>query len=176
MIKWKSKGGKEGSYEPTASDRLWLMRAVQAEGQPHGLVARALVNLFAATYPTHTTLESLVRDYAQPVNPKWADQGDERTQAKRAAAAARTVFDAPVRLAVNDALSSSFSGDITDYAAPTLDATHKGYERRTDSIPGFNAFWTRKPGWPGYSAAGASAVVAVALCIAALLYVASRGA
>ncbi len=66
------------SYEPTASDRLWLLRAVQREGQPRRRVAQTLVNRFAWLYPKghYSTLASFVRAYAQPVNPRWYPDGD----------------------------------------------------------------------------------------------------
>lgn len=60
-------------------DRLWLLRAVEAEGDPRELVAQTLVNRWA--WLTDTTpgryfrLSELVRAYAQPVNPAWFPSG-----------------------------------------------------------------------------------------------------
>lgn len=59
----------------TTDDALWLARAVEAEGEPRPEVAQTLVNRWAwleETQPgTYPTLTSLVRAYAQPVNPAW---------------------------------------------------------------------------------------------------------
>lgn len=62
------------------ADRLWLSRAVEAEGQPRAHVAQTLVNRWAwlldkgeTAYPR---LQDLVRAYAQPVNPRWFPGGD----------------------------------------------------------------------------------------------------
>jgi hypothetical protein len=64
----------------TKDDALWLARAVEAEGEPRRLVAQTLVNRWAwladfapGKYPS---LASLVRAYAQPVNPRWFEGGD----------------------------------------------------------------------------------------------------
>lgn len=64
----------------TKDDALWLARAVEAEGEPRRLVAQTLVNRWAwlADYAPgkYPTLTSLVRAYAQPVNPRWFPDGD----------------------------------------------------------------------------------------------------
>ena len=54
------------------------MRAVEREGQPRPLVAQTLVNRFAWLHSRghYPTLESFVRAYAQPVNPRWYPAGD----------------------------------------------------------------------------------------------------
>ena len=63
----------------TDEDRLWLLRAVEAEGEPRPLVAQTLVNRFAWLWDTtpakYLTLTELVRAYAQPVNPAWFPDG-----------------------------------------------------------------------------------------------------
>jgi hypothetical protein len=63
----------------TDEDRLWLLRAVEAEGEPHVLVAQTLVNRFAWMFDEQParflTLTDLVRSYAQPVNPRWFPDG-----------------------------------------------------------------------------------------------------
>jgi len=168
------------------------LRAVQAEGRPRPEVARTLVNLFmylrsgprvhqsplsdehetAPTRPVlYPTLESLVRSYAQPVNPRWYPDGskirerlpsltpaDRATVLKRAAArrdvhSTRIQFDRDTHEAVERALSSGWGLDWTDYAAPSMDRTaEKKYTRRTESRAGYNTFWTRAPGWGGYTA------------------------
>jgi hypothetical protein len=60
-------------------DRLWLARAVEAEGEPRDLVAQVLVNrwawLFDEVPGKYMKLRDLVRAYAQPVNPAWFPGG-----------------------------------------------------------------------------------------------------
>jgi hypothetical protein len=75
------------TYEPTDRDRLWLSRAVEAEGEPRELVAQALVNRWAwahdlspAKWPDPV---SMIRAYSQPVNPEWYPDG-KKHQAKLA--------------------------------------------------------------------------------------------
>ena len=162
---------KTEAYTPTAEDKLWLMRAVEVEGPPREMVARALVNLFVwqrHNRPAYPTLAALVRAYAQPVNPKWFDDGSLFKQSyekkatekakedalkaairRRTVHSTRTVFAPETVQAVEKALSYAWPSDITDYAASFVDASHK-YERRTESRPGVNTFWSRAPGWTGY--------------------------
>lgn len=179
-----TKSGKQ--YALTAGDRLWLMRAVQAEGPVQSQVAEALVNLFALTLErkgngtsplggqSHS-LQSLVRAYAQPVNPRWYAAGDlhlaalakAKTPAERASLeslaekrenfhSTRNVFDPAVIAAVESALRGRHATDVTDYAAQHIDARAKGYEARSEPRPGQNRLWTRKPGWAGYAASAAA--------------------
>ncbi len=60
-------------------DRLWLLRAVEAEGAPRDLVAQTLVNRWAwladTTPGRYFKLSELIRAYAQPVNPAWYPSG-----------------------------------------------------------------------------------------------------
>lgn len=160
------KAQKAAPYVPTADDRLWLARAVAAEGPPQPMVARALVNLFMMqrSKGSTQTLAHLVRAYAQPVNPRWMPGGDlhiaalekgEDTEAqasRRLAHSSRPMAAMPpyVTAAVDGALTASFLSDVTDYAAPTLDASKKGYRARGEPVPGYNRMWTRAPGWSGY--------------------------
>lgn len=162
-----------GRYDVTGADRLWLTRAVEAEGPPQLGVAQALVNGFCAMQSKgrwRKPLADWVRAYAQPVNPRWYVGGDlyllawhsadasERLYAQRAAHArevkhsARTQFSAPVLAAVQLALSTTFASDVTDYAAPHIDATGKGYVPRSAPLRGINRMWSRLPGWTGYTA------------------------
>jgi hypothetical protein len=62
----------------TDLDRLWLARAVQAEGAPRALVAQTLVNRWGSQLDRglSKTLTDVVREYAQPVNPRWFPGGD----------------------------------------------------------------------------------------------------
>lgn len=131
------------SYEPTKTDRLWLLRAVQAEGEPRPDVARALVARFMVLrerdpnmYPT---LTDFVQAYSQPVNPKhmrggklWQPlydeaeaAGDDDARAKLEEADARrrrhravTQFDSKTEKAVLLALEHPQEpAKYTDFAA-----------------------------------------------------------
>lgn len=185
---------KGGTYEVTAEDRLWLARAVQAEGPVRADVARALVNLFAYLRSTgrHAgTLAALVRAYAQPVNPRWYEAGDLHLKAYNAAKSdidaakllelarkreqlhsTRVTFSNETKRAVENALTGGYFGDVTDYAAPTVDATSKGMQPRSAAVPGKNRLWTRAVGWAGYlvdsNAAPAVALLLTVLALAAL--------
>lgn len=173
-------------YEPTADDRLWLSRAVSAEGAPYDGVARALVNLFMLqrSKGNRQTLATLVRAYAQPVNPRWFENGDlflahartplevAQARARKDVHSKRAVFGAKVIAAVTRALSEPYSG-ATDYAVPSLDATKKGYTALTVPTPGQNRLWTRDTSWAGYTTAGAS--VATLLLLAGAAYLLWKG-
>ena len=188
-----SAGGK--SLKVTADDRLWLLRAVQAEGEPRRAVAEALVNLWAwqrATGRSEQSLAALVRAYAQPVNPRWYREGDLFLAAKARAPeqdrpameamarrrqevhSARTVFDQSVMAAVEAALAGVHRGDVTDYAAPNVDASSKGYRARSEAEPGRNRLWTRAPGWEGYAAGGGSAVAVLAVAAGVVLWAVAK--
>lgn len=181
----------------TAEDRLWLLRAVQAEGEPRQQVAVALVNLYAlssARGGPFPSLSALVRAYAQPVNPRWFDGGDllaaamqrapEHERAKmlaqgkkrRLVHATRTTFDASTHDAVNSALRGEHATDVTDYAAPSIDATKKGYEPRSAAEAGKNRLWTRSPGWAGYVVAGAASNAVMLVLLATGVWLLVRSA
>jgi hypothetical protein len=178
-------------YEPTAEDKLWLARAVQAEGPVASQVARALVNGFGVTYAhgTYKTLKDFVRAYAQPVNPRWFPDGDlflkhaggvptaaqlAIAQKRRDVHSTRTKFSAETKDAVKQALETPFSSDVTDYAAAKLDASKKGMTARSDATQGENRLWTRLPGWPGYSVTGAAGGLGTLVAIALAFYLATR--
>lgn len=165
-----------GEYLPTDEDRLWLLRAVQVEGPPQLMVARALVNGFCwarARRRYGGTLTTWIRAYAQPVNPRWFPEGDllerfcadlpapiaarERrlAEARRDVHTACVTFSPRVGAAVRDALETPYAGDVTDYAAARIDATRKGYELRSQPTKGLNTLWTRDPRWRGYRLAPA---------------------
>lgn len=188
-----------GSYAVTSDDKLWLLRAVQAEGPPQAQVARALVNGFAWARGNGRfagSLASWVRAYAQPVNPRWY-VGGARFRAAYAVAPAeeqpvllrlaqrresehstRVDFTPDVQEAVREALESPWASDVTDYAAPTLDASRKGYVARSVPRKGENRFWTRAVGWTGYIATEGGAAVGgagVALAMLALGWLLWRG-
>lgn len=160
-----------GTYEPTDEDRLWLLRAVQVEGPPQQMVARALVNGFCWARSKRRykgTLASWVRSYAQPVNPKWFPGGTllekfcadlpapEAARERRAAEVRRDVhaectrFAPRIGAAVRDALETPYAGDVTDYAAMWIDASKKGYQLRSEPKRGVNTLWTRDASWTGY--------------------------
>lgn len=126
-------------------DRLWLLRAVEAEGEPRDQIAQTLVNrwawLFDETPGKYLTLSELVRAYAQPVNPAWYPDGklflkalDDlpehekagamvRARARRDVHSTRTTFSDATTRAVNQALY----GPITlppgalHFAAPSIE-------------------------------------------------------
>lgn len=158
-------------YQPTTRDRLWLLRAVEAEGPVRRQVAQALVNRFTFLGDTYPTLADFVRAYAQPVNPRWHPGGDKyraamaraetdeqkrklRAQAqRRLAASTRTAFRDETKEAVDRALTRGPvdlpSPDVTDYGASWLDSSSY-LEARTGARPGVNRLWSARPGWPGY--------------------------
>lgn len=153
-------------YVVTDDDRLWLLRAVAAEGAYALDVARALVNLFvwSKRKAPALTLETLVRSYAVPVNPRRAPGGDlferenpgEAIGARRVAAAQRMTFPRHVVYAVKQALAPGYAyrSNVLDYAAPDHDATHGGkrpqYKPVTSRRAGVNRLWTRDASWRGY--------------------------
>lgn len=148
-------------YRVTAEDWLWLLRAVESEGEPRSSVARALVNLWArqrARAASKRSIAALVRAYAQPVNPIWAHGGERdvdpvrvsASERRRAAASRLVSFSPRTARAVYEALTSGFSGSVTDYAAPWVDATKKGMVRLSEPRTGENTLWTRDGSWGGY--------------------------
>jgi hypothetical protein len=111
------------------NDRLWLARAVEHEGEPQELVAACLVNrwvwLRSSGLEEYPTLASLVRAYAQAVNPRFQAGGDRydatllklraagdkgavlrmlATGERRALASSRNVFAPSTQAAVDHAL------------------------------------------------------------------------
>lgn len=143
------------TYDVTPEDRLWLLRAVEAEGPSQELVARALVNLFAwarTKYNSRRTLGELVQAYATPLMPTRKDspEGSE-LRAKRMAHAARVKFARSTVDAVERALRMSWRSNITDYARWDLDASGKGYKPRSAPVRGTNRMWTRDEAWKGYA-------------------------
>lgn len=170
----------EVEYEPTTEDKLWLARAVQAEGKPELRVARALVNLFMLqrAQGRTQTLAGLVRAYAQPVNPRWYEHGDlflahprsahelEVARNRERVHSTRISFAPLTMRAVREALETPFPSDVTDYGAASLDASMK-YAPRSEPIAGENRFWSRRPGWAGYFTAASTSVAVWALLFAA---------
>jgi hypothetical protein len=159
-------------YEVTDEDRLWLLRAVEAEGPIEQQVAQTLVNCFAYLHSRKPkscpTLTWLIRNYAQPLNPRWYPDGDlfakwhardprkyTLLQAQgRLAKSRKTAFLAGTRVAVDGALTAGpvdIPANCTDYAARHIDASHKYREVTPKGHPKYaNRLWTRAPGWAGY--------------------------
>jgi hypothetical protein len=179
-------------YVPTSEDKLWLHRAVDAEGEPRGQVAETLINGFMwarseLDYPK--SLTAWIRSYAQPVNPRWFPHGDlfqhqydrakdddERAELMRRAIvreevhSRRLAFGSKTRLAVQHALTHApVLPGATDYAAPSL-VRPSPWVALTEPTPGRNRFWTRPGaiGWAGYrigTAAASGGIVALALIV-----------
>lgn len=143
-------------YDVTPEDRLWLLRAVHAEGPPSEDVARALVNLFAWSHASgkvekpRRTLGALVRSYATPLMPTRRDSPEGSALRKaRLAHSARVVFSRSAQDAVARALGTPWRSDITDYGAWWLDSSDK-YTARSAPKEGANRMWTRDANWKGY--------------------------
>lgn len=159
-------------YTVTPEDELWLLRAVEAEGPVEQQVAQTLVNCFAYLHSRKPkscpTLTWLIRNYAQPLNPRWYPDGDlfKRWNARdpvkysllaaqsRLAKSKRTNFLAGTRVAVKKALTVGpvdIPSNCTDYAAARIDASRKYREVTPKKHPKYaNRLWTRAPDWPGY--------------------------
>lgn len=183
--------GKTVRYEPTPIDKLWLLRAVAAEGEPRRLVAQTLVNGFVWARDERNYSGSLaewVRSYAQPVNPRWYPDGDlfkreflhptdaelSRARERELVHSRKSYFPREVIDAVEYALSHPPSmPDATDYAAPWIDSSGKGYVARTAKEPNRNRFWSRPGavGWPGYTVELITGSAVVLLLLATALAV-----
>jgi hypothetical protein len=169
MLTWRN-----GSYRVMPSDRLWFLRAVQAESNKaddRRKVAQTLLNRFAflksqgvSAYPT---LTAFVRAYAQPINPLWESQSTSKCRsnpryctdamiAKRREARDRTQFDDSTVAAVNEALSrgiTTIDRSSVHYAAPGISGD--AHIRLTPDVRGYNTFWAvaGSKSWPGYTVA-----------------------
>ena len=169
MLVWRG-----GSYRVTPSDRLWLLRAVQAESNKpddRRRVAQTLLNRFvflksrgSTAYPT---LTKFVRAYAQPINPLWESKSTSKCRlnpryctdamlAKRRSSRNQTQFSDSTVFAVNEALSRGMTKvhkSSVHYAAPGIGAA--GKVRLTPDVRGYNTFWAVSSSrrWPGYAVA-----------------------
>jgi hypothetical protein len=76
ILNWK-KGEKEYHYLLTETDILNLMRAVYKEGPDETAVAFTLLTRFAWIYPNYLSFSEFVKNYAQPINPKWFPNGSK---------------------------------------------------------------------------------------------------
>jgi hypothetical protein len=161
-----------GSYRVTPSDRLWLLRAVQAESNKaddRRRVAQTLLNRFvflkASGSTAYPTLTLFVRAYAQPINPLWESQSTSKCRAnpryctdamiaKRQEARNRTQFDSSTVDAVSDALSrgmTDIARSSVHYAAPGIGES--GKIKLTSDKSGYNTFYavSGSQSWPGYA-------------------------
>lgn len=169
-------------YDVRKTDVLWLLRAVQAEGEDQREVAAVLLNGFAwarAMNGYRGTLTDWVRAYSQPINPLWFVGGREYEDAYRAAQSdtaradlkrkaevrervhsRRNKFSEHVQRAVHAALLGQVKipAQATDFAPPYVDAGKKGYRPLQVLIPGSkkNRLWSRPgaEGWEGYAISG----------------------
>lgn len=76
-IRW-SKDGKDNEYILTETDVLDLARSAWREGEPVAGVVHTLIQRYIATYPRKQwpSLSLFLRDYVQPINPRWFTTGD----------------------------------------------------------------------------------------------------
>jgi hypothetical protein len=160
----------KGRYRVTDTDRLWLLRAVQAESNKAAdrrWVAQTLINRFvylkAQGSTAYPTLTQFVRAYAQPINPLWESASTTKcrnnprycTEAmleKRRVARNRTQFDNSTVEAVDDALSGmTIPASSVHYAAPGIGA--EGKIKLTSDRQGYNTFYavSASRNWPGYT-------------------------
>jgi hypothetical protein len=140
----------------TDEDRLWLLRAVEAEGEPRTLVAQTLVNRYAWLFEEvpgkYLTLTDLVRSYAQPVNPRWFPDGSafkasiaklpaaahaaalEKAETRRDVHSTRSTFSQPTIDAVRAALFGPvvIPEGALHFAAPSLASPHPVLVPSTD--------------------------------------------
>lgn len=159
-------------YYPSAEDVLVLCQAVAREGQVRNQVAQTLVNCFClrrarVKADEKLTLADHVRQYAQPVNPRWFPEGDlfqqwnkkdpvkyalVHAERRRDVYSKADDFSEEVVAAVKRALTNGgvdILPNCTDYAASYIDASKK-YRPLTRPQPGVNRLWTRSPTWGGY--------------------------
>ena len=178
-------GSSGEPYRVTSEDVTWLLRAVDAEGPPHDKVAAVLCNGFVwarARKRWRRSLGEWVRAYSQPVNPRWFPDGElhlrelaahpENAEALTSAAtrrmlvhSVRRTFTSSARSAVHAAITgqTKIPPEATDFAAPFVDATKRGYTPLEDATPGRNRLWTR-PGaeqWRGYASDATGALLSV---------------
>lgn len=161
------------SYEPTQDDILWLLRAVDREGQPHEIVAQTLINGFVWARERKgwsRTLGDFVRAYAQPVNPLHFPDGEkfreayaaatepqrqvllDRAERRRDVYSRSTSFQPRTKAAVERALTSGpVLPEATDYAAPWVEK-RPPWKPHGPPEPNKNRFWTRPEAlqWTGY--------------------------
>ena len=165
---------REWRYVPNQEDLLWLLRAVQAEGEPRTHVAAAMVNRFAYLSASafvrdepYDTLAGFVRAYSQPVNPRWMRGGDKwearwetaddagkrrlvEDHRRRQRHSARTAFAPSTRRAAERALTTRPElQTVTDFAADRM-VPSPGLTRVRKGSPTENALYSVDPRWRGY--------------------------
>lgn len=142
----------------TDTDRLWLARALEREGEPRKLVAQTLVNRWAnaSDWKPHRwpTLTDMVREYSQPVNPGWFPGG--RLLAKRVTELeglgrirpdlqewARAEIQQELRRAE---LRPAYAA-ANSFSAPTLEAVHAALYGPLEIPHGAVHFGPQKESW-----------------------------
>lgn len=146
--------GGTTDYVPTEADKLWLCRAVEAEGEPRERVAETLINGFMwarSEVGYRPPLLTWIRAYSQPLNPRWFVRGDEHMKRMQRApseeARAALVRQALIRESVH-AVRSTFTAHTREAVAHAL--THApALPRATDFAASYLADGAefRKP-WP----------------------------
>jgi len=78
VIRWKDRDNKACEYKLTETDILDLTRSAWREGEPVTAVVHALLQRYVATHPVKKwpSLSLFLRDYVQPINPRWFTTGD----------------------------------------------------------------------------------------------------
>lgn len=69
--------GREVRYHFTASDRLWLARALWGEGGRPDTVAWTMGQRFALLWPRFGSFAQLVQMYNKSISPRWTRTGDK---------------------------------------------------------------------------------------------------
>lgn len=171
---------RQWRYTPSATDRLWLLRAVEAEGEPRIRVAAALVNRFCwlranGRGGTYKYLWQFVRAYCAPVNSRRMRGGDiweknwlraerlepeerDRRQKllreaheRRKRHCSRSMFSAMTEAAVLRALTQRPElPRVTDFAAADHPPS-EGLVLVEKGLKGENALYSAAdPSWRGY--------------------------
>ena len=77
ILSWKNSNGKDYSYTVTSVDKISLFRACAFEGKPQYAVCWTLLQRFAFLYPKFKNINSFVKEYVQPINPRWFIDGSK---------------------------------------------------------------------------------------------------
>jgi hypothetical protein len=135
--------GGSAEYIPTETDKLWLCRAVEAEGEPRARVAEVLVNGFMwarSDVGYRPSLATWIRAYSQPVNPRWFVRGDLHARKMEHATPAQQAELVRHALARESIHSSRATFSSETKAAVTHALTHAPvYPRATDFAASYTA-------------------------------------
>lgn len=133
----------------TDTDRLWLARALEREGEPRRLVAQTLVNRWAnaSDWKPHRwpALTDMVREYSQPVNPGWFPGG--RLLAKRVAELEARGEHAEAQAELRRAELRPAYAAANSFSAPTLEAVHAALYGPLEIPHGAVHFGPQKESW-----------------------------